>query len=142
MHLYIIHVHIHTYSIYANIFLKLQYYDTIMKHTMHTWCDDSILKVAMYDTGEWSITSTHLCHFLFVLPFPFLLLLVLFSLSLLLLSVQLLQQHYNQITSVCICFCIYYTCYLAAMTYNQVHYFRVNHLADFTQNGHTKIPVG
>ena len=31
---------------------------------------------------------------------------------------------------------------LAAMTYNQVHYFRVNHLADFTQNGHTKIPVG
>ena len=23
------------------------------------------------------------------------------------------------------------------MTYNQVHYFRVNHLADFTQNGHT-----
>ena len=32
--------------------------------------------------------------------------------------------------------------YLAAMTYNQVHYFRVNHLADFTQNGHTKIPVG
>jgi len=38
-----------------------------------------------------------------------------------------------------------YVCYillLAAMTYNQVHYFRVNHLADFTQNGHTKIPVG
>ena len=32
--------------------------------------------------------------------------------------------------------------YLAAMTYNQVHYFRVNHLADSTQNGHTKIPVG
>ena len=31
---------------------------------------------------------------------------------------------------------------LAAMTYNQVHYFWVNHLADFTQNGHTKIPVG
>ena len=31
---------------------------------------------------------------------------------------------------------------LAAMTYNQVHYFRVNHLADFTQNGHTKTPVG
>ena len=31
---------------------------------------------------------------------------------------------------------------LAVMTYNQVHYFRVNHLADFTQNGHTKIPVG
>ena len=33
---------------------------------------------------------------------------------------------------------------LAAMTYNQVHYFRVNHLVDFTQNayGHTKIPVG
>ena len=31
---------------------------------------------------------------------------------------------------------------LAAMTYNQVHHFRVNHLADFTQNGHTKIPVG
>ena len=31
---------------------------------------------------------------------------------------------------------------LTAMTYNQVHYFRVNHLADFTQNGHTKIPVG
>ena len=30
---------------------------------------------------------------------------------------------------------------LAAMTYNQVHYFWVNHLADFTQNGHTKIPV-
>ena len=28
---------------------------------------------------------------------------------------------------------------LAAMTYNQVHYFRVNHLADFT---HIKIPVG
>ena len=28
------------------------------------------------------------------------------------------------------------------MTYNQVHYFRVNHLADSTQNGHTKIPVG
>ena len=28
------------------------------------------------------------------------------------------------------------------MTYNQVHYFRVNHLADFTQNGHTKTPVG
>ena len=27
---------------------------------------------------------------------------------------------------------------LAAMTYNQVHYFRVNRLADFTQNGHTK----
>ena len=33
--------------------------------------------------------------------------------------------------------------FLAAMTYNQVHYLRVNHLADFTQNhGHTKIPVG
>ena len=31
---------------------------------------------------------------------------------------------------------------LAAMTYNQVHYFRVNHLADFTQNRHTKIPLG
>ena len=31
---------------------------------------------------------------------------------------------------------------LAAMTDNQVHYFRVNHLADFTQNGHTKTPVG
>ena len=33
---------------------------------------------------------------------------------------------------------------LAAMTYNQlqVHYFRVNHLADFTQNEHTKTPVG
>ena len=26
---------------------------------------------------------------------------------------------------------------IAAMTYNQVHYFWVNHLADFTQNGHT-----
>ena len=32
--------------------------------------------------------------------------------------------------------------YLAVMTYNQVHYFRVNHLADFTQNGQIKIPVG
>ena len=29
------------------------------------------------------------------------------------------------------------------MKYNQVHYFRVNHLADFTQNGHTyKNPCG
>ena len=37
---------------------------------------------------------------------------------------------------------IYLFIYLAAMTYNQVHYFRVNHLVDFTQNGHTKIPVG
>ena len=28
------------------------------------------------------------------------------------------------------------------MTYNQVHYFQVNHLADFTQTGRTKISVG
>ena len=39
-------------------------------------------------------------------------------------------------------FSIIFSIYLTAMTYNQVHYFRVNHLADFTQNGHTKIPVG
>ena len=32
--------------------------------------------------------------------------------------------------------------FIKAMTYNQVHYFQVDHLADFTQNGHTKIPVG
>ena len=38
--------------------------------------------------------------------------------------------------------CTMYTPYLAAMTYNQVYYFQVDHLADFTQNGHTKIPVG
>ena len=37
---------------------------------------------------------------------------------------------------------IYFIYLLAAMTYNQVHYFQVNHLADFTQNGHTKTPVG
>ena len=30
---------------------------------------------------------------------------------------------------------------LAAMTYNKVHYFWVNDLADFTQNGHTKIQL-
>jgi len=39
-------------------------------------------------------------------------------------------------------FLLLFNIYLAAMTYNQVHYFQVNHLADFTQNGHTKIPVG
>ena len=39
-------------------------------------------------------------------------------------------------------FIIIIICLIAAMTYNQVHYFRVNHLADFTQNGHTKTPVG
>ena len=31
--------------------------------------------------------------------------------------------------------------HLAAMTYNQAHYFRVDHLADYTQMD-TKIPVG
>ena len=43
----------------------------------------------------------------------------------------------------------YHTCiidlilnlYLAAMTYNQVHYFQVNYLVDSLKTGHTKIPV-